>query len=263
MTRKDKMQQFNNIYVIAKNTFKETVRDKVFYGIAAFAILFLGMTIFISSLSLGKDIKVTKDLGLAGIYVFSLLITIFMGSSLISKELEKKTLYIILSKPVTSLEFILGKFFGLLASITINVLVMTVIYLAIVAYKDGGFDYLSLFSILLLIFELSIFITLTTLFSTFTSPMACTIYTVIILYTGHSLSLLTNAADKAGSSIGKALAYSVYYIFPNLEKFNIRNSIVYGIMPNASQIIFPIVYATCFSVIILWLTNLALKKQEL
>jgi ABC-type transport system involved in multi-copper enzyme maturation permease subunit len=191
------------------------------------------------------------------------MITIFLGSSVIYRELEKKTIYIILSKPVSTLEFIIGKFVGLLVSMKINILLMTGVYLAIVAYKGGGFDYISLLSVILLLFELSIFIALTILFSTFTTPLATIIYSVIILYIGHSLSLLTAAAEKSGNAFAKAISFAVYYLFPNLEKFNIRNIVVYGTLPNAAQIIFPIIYALCFTSIFLWLANLALKKQDL
>ncbi len=253
----------NNIISIAKNTFKETVRDRILYGIVAFALLFLVSTIFISSLSLGEDIKVTKDLGLAGIYIFSIIITIFLGSSLIHKELEKRTIYIVLSKPVSSLEFILGKFLGLFTSINLNLLLMTIAYLALVAYKGGGFDYMSLFSILLLMFELAIFVALTLLFSVFTTPLASMIYSMIILYAGHSLSMLTKTAEKSGNLFAKTLSYAAYYGFPNLEKFNIRNSVVYGMTPDASQIIFPILYSTILITILLWLATIAIKKQDL
>ena len=108
--------------------------------------------------------KVVKDFGLAGIYIFSIIIAIFLGTSLIYKELEKKTLYVLLSKPVSAVQFIVGKYFGLFTSIALNITIMSGIYLGIVAYKGGGFDYLSLWSILLLIFEMSIFVALAILF---------------------------------------------------------------------------------------------------
>lgn len=253
----------HNIFTIAKNTFKETIRDRVLYGIIGFAVLFLASTFFISSLSLGEDIKVVRDLGLAGIYIFTILVTIFLGTPLIYKELEKRTIYIILSKPVTTLQFLAGKSLGLFMGIVLNVSLMTILYLIIVAIKGGGFDAIALFSIFLLLFEVILFIALSVLFSVFTSPLAGTIYSVIILYTGHSLSLLITAADKSGNGFVKVIAYLAYYLFPNLEKFNFRNSIIYGTLPNSGQILFPVIYSLCFSVILLWLANLALKKQEL
>jgi Cu-processing system permease protein len=140
---------------------------------------------------------------------------------------------------------------------------MTIIYLIIVAYKGGGIDYISLFSILLLLFELAIFAALTILFSTFTTPLASTLYSIVILYIGHSLSILLKAGLKSGNLIEKWLVYFVYYVFPNLEKFNLRNQIVYGILPNAGQIIYPVIYSICLTATLLWLTVIALKKQDL
>jgi len=214
------------------------------------------------SISLGEDIKVIKDLGLAGIYIFSLIITIFLGSSLIYKELEKRTLYVIFSKPVSVFQFIIGKFMGLWASISLNILLMTAIYLGIVAIKGGGFDYVSLFAILLLIFEIAILIALTILFSTFTTPLAGTIYTIIILYIGHSISITKTFAEKSEPFV-RYLLNASYYIFPNLEKFNLRNDVVYGSLPNSAQVIYPIVYSALFTTVLLSLAISALKKQDL
>lgn len=247
---------------IAKNTFKEAIRDQILYGILIFAFIFLGSTIFLGSISLGEDLKIIKDLGLAGIYLFSVIITIFLGSSLIYKEIEKKTLYIILSKPVSKLQFICGKFFGLWSSVTLNVILMSLFYIIILLFKGGGFDLTSMMSILLLIFELAIFISLTVLFSTFTTPLAGTLYSIIFLYIGHSLQLLKDYAADAS----KAFQYFsdiTYYLLPNLEKFNIRNSVVYGITPSSGEIIYPIAYSIVYSVILLWLATLALKNQDL
>lgn len=251
-----------NIIVIAKNTFKETIRDKILYAILAFAFLFLASTYFLGSISLGEDIKVVKDLGLAGIYIFSIIIAVFLGTSLIYKELEKRTLYIIISKPVTFIDFVVGKFLGLWAGLTLNIALMTLAYLIIVKIKGGGIDYISLYSILLLIFEVAIFIALTILFSSFTTPLAGAIYSILFLYIGHSLLLLKQSAEKSEGLV-KYLAEGAYYILPNLEKFNIRNSVVYGVSPNGGEVIYPIVYSVIYTSIFIWLAVLALKKQEL
>jgi len=252
----------NNIIAIAKNTFRETIRDKILYGILAFAFLFLGSTIFFGSISLGEDVKVVKDFGLAGIYIFSIIIAIFLGTSLVYKEIEKKTLYIIFSKPVAIYQFVVGKFFGLWLSITLNVLLMTIVHLAIVKIKGGGFDLIALYAILLLIFELAIFVALTILFSSVTTPLAGAIFSIIILYIGHSLVMLKDYAEKASEAM-KIFANVIYYILPNLEKFNLRNSVVHDVTPSSGQIIYPILYSIFYVVILLWASSLALKKQDL
>lgn len=251
----------NNILTITKNTFKETIRDKILYGIVAFALLFLLSTVFFGSISLGEDIKVVKDFGLAGIYIFSVIITIFLGTSLIYKEIEKRTLYIIFSKPVSHFQFLLGKFFGLFLSVGLNIILMTIVHLVVVYFKGGGVDFLSLWAIFLLIFEIGLFIAIAILFSTFSTPLAGAIYSVILLYIGHSLSTLHKYAEKSNFAF-KYLSDAVYYLFPNLEKFNLRNTVVHGIIPSSSEIIYPTIYAILYISILLWLATISLKKQE-
>ncbi len=251
-----------NITTIAKNTFKETIRDRILYVILAFAILFILSTIFFGSISLGEDIKIIKDFGLAGIYLFSLIITIFLGGSLIYKEIEKRTLYILLSKPVSSMQVVVGKFLGLFVSILLTIVVMTVIYLVVVFAKGGGFDSSALFAILMQLFEIAVFISLMILFSTFATPLASTIYAVLVLYIGHSLELIIKYANKNPSNF-RPVAVAIYYLLPNLEKFNIRNLVVHDVTISGLSIFYAFLYATLYSAILLVLATWSLKKQDL
>lgn len=252
----------NNIIVIAKNTFRETIRDRILYGILAFAFLFLASTILLGSISLGEDVKIVKDLGLAGIYIFSIIISVFLGTSLVYKELEKRTIYVLISKPVSITHFVIGKFLGLWLALILNIGLMSIAYLAIVLLKGGGIDWLSLISIFLLVFEIAIFIALSILFSSFTSPLAGALYSIIFIYIGHSLEMLKKYTEKSGG-LAQYASNAAYYILPNLEKFNIRNSVVHGIAPSLNQTIYPILYAAIFVIIFLWLATLCLKRQEL
>src|ERR1700683_3871763 len=111
----------DNVFAVAKNTFKESIRDKVLYAIVAFAFVYIAFTVFLGSISLGEDMHVIRSLGLAGIYLFGLLLSIFLGPSLVYKELERRTLYFILSKPLTRAQFIIGKFLGLFASVVVSI----------------------------------------------------------------------------------------------------------------------------------------------
>ena len=250
-----------NVVTIAKNTFRESIRQKILLAILAFALLFIASTIMLGSLSLGEDIKVIKDFGLAGIYLFSLIISIFLGTSLISTEIDRHTIYIILSRPVSSIQIIIGKFIGLLASVLLSILIMTAVYLAIVVLKGGGFDAKSLIAILLQLFEISLFIALSILFSTFATPLASALYAVLILFIGHSLTLILQGAQKS-TALFKYLAFGLYYVLPNLEKFNIRNIVVHSSAINSKEIIFSILYGIAYTAIVLYLANLSLKKQE-
>lgn len=251
----------NNIITIAKNTFRETIRDRILYAILAFAFLFIAGTIFLGSISLGEDLKIIRDLGLAGIYIFSLIIAIFLGTSLIYKEIEKRTLYIVLSKPVSTAEFIVGKFLGLLSSIIITMIPMTALYLIIVAAKGGGFDYFALAAIGMQVFEIMLFVALTILFSTFSTPLASTLYSILILFIGHSLPMILKYGLKSGI-LFKYFSYVIYYLLPNLEKFNLRNIAVHGILPGGLEAFSAVAYGLIYTIILLGLANYSLSKQE-
>lgn len=252
----------NKIFIISKNTFKEVIRDRILYAILAFALLFLLSTILFGSISLGEDIKVIRDFGLAGIYIFGIIITIFLGTSLIYKEIERRTLYTVLSKPVSVSDFILGKFLGLYSAIILTIIIMSAVYLVVVAAKGGGFDALGLLAILFELFEIMIFISLAIMFSSFARPFAAMIYSVLILYIGHSLSIIVKYTEKSGGILNY-LAVSLYYLMPNLEKFNIRNIVVHNQAVSLSQTLMALIYAILYSSILLILANSALKRQEL
>jgi len=249
------------IIVIAKNTFKETIRDRVMYGILVFSLLFLFSITVIGSLSLGEDLFVIRSFGLAGIYLFGLIIALFTGASLMYKEVELKTIYIILSKPVKDSEVILGKFFGLLASIASIMVLMGLIYLSVVWLNGGGFDSGSILAIILQLFEFSILISILILFSTFSAPIASTIYTIVIVYSGHLLTLMLNYAANTGG-FQKYMALGVYYLFPNLEKFNIRNLVVHNSVITQTEFLLTAGYAIIYTSLVLFLAHIIFQKKE-
>src|SRR5258706_12041399 len=119
---------------VAVNVFKESVRDKVLYNLVAFAVLLISMSYLIGELTAGQDLKIIKDLGLASISIFGLLISVFIGIGLVWKEVEKRSIYTLLSKPIRRGEFIVGKYFGLVLTLAINVTVMTLAFYAVVGY---------------------------------------------------------------------------------------------------------------------------------
>ncbi|MDP3696481.1 MAG: ABC transporter permease subunit [Candidatus Taylorbacteria bacterium] len=253
------MQQ---VFIIAKNTFKQVIRDKILYGILVFALLFLGSTVVLSSLSLGEDAFVMRNFGLAGIYIFGLIITIFLGASIVSEELERKTTYFLLAKPVTRANMIWGRFFGLLTGISITTLLMAGVYLLIVFLNGGGFDHAAIWAIGLQLFEMAILISILILLSMFTSPLSATIYTILILYIGHLLSLIQALALSSGR-ITKTILLAVYYLAPNLEKFDIRNLIVHNLPIPFKEILMSLGYAVLYVVLTIYIAQKILARKDL
>ena len=250
------------ILVIAKNTFKETIRDRILYGIVIFSVIFLASTTILGSLSLGEDMHTIRNFGLAGIYLFGLIVTVFLGASLVYKEVDKKTIYFVLSKPVESFHVILGKFLGLLVSIAVTILVMALVYLGVLAISGGGFDYLAILAILMQICEIAVLISILILLSIFSAPLAATIYTILIIYIGHLLSLFLEYARKS-DGLTRIVLKMGYYLLPNLEKFNIRNLVVHNIRPSWEEAILSIGYASLYSALALYVAVALFKKKEL
>jgi len=251
------------IFVIAKITFKSALRDRILYAFLAFAALYLLFTIFLGVISL-KDMAMIKSFGLAGIYIFGVIIAIFLGSSILYKDVESRVLYFILSKPVSRRDIILGKFFGLFGAVALTNLIMAIFYLGVILYQGGGFDYLGLLALFFQLLEMAVFIAFAIFASVLSTPLAAAVYSSIILFVGHLLNeVMSNAIKEGISGAPLILLKVVYYIFPNLEKFNIRNLVVYSFSPTGPEIIFAVGYALVYSAILLYLAYVLFEKIEL
>ena len=165
---------------IALNTFKEAVRNKIFYLLIAFGVFFAMSSKLISLLTIGNETKVLKDVGLASIHFFSVLIAIFTGINLVYKEIEKKTIYNILSKPISRSSFIIGKFFGLAFTLLVALVSMAVIFFFFLFISTGELDTRVLIFFFLLYMELLIITAISLLFSSFSTPILSTANFVII-----------------------------------------------------------------------------------
>jgi len=252
----------STIITIAKNTFKETIRDRVLYVILAFAILLIISTIFFGSISLDQDAKIIKDLGLAGIFLFGVIIAIFVGTTLVHKEIDKRTVYLIFPKPVYKYEFVLGKFLGMAATLLLVTVLMSAVFFAILAIKRVSISIVLIEAIAWGYCELLILSAISILFSSLTSPIASTIYTICLFIIGHASTSLLYLMYTTNSKFLLYLVKGAYYIFPNFEKFNIRNSAIAGIGISGDQILFTILYGLAYIIIALMISNYLLKKQE-
>ena len=250
------------ILTIAKNTFRETIRDKVLYAILAFAILIITGTIFLGSISLDQDIKVIKDLGLAGIFLFGVIIAIFVGTTLVYKEIDRRTVFLIFSKPVAKYEFVLGKFLGIATTLFLVTFAMTTVFFAILILKKANIEPIILEAIAWGYLELLILAAISIMFSSFTSPIASTIYTLSLFIIGHASSAFLYLIATLQSKAMIVIVKIIHYVVPNFEKFNIRNSASLDIGISGDQILYTILYALAYIIITLAIANYFLKKQE-
>ncbi|HUJ83667.1 MAG TPA: ABC transporter permease [Candidatus Acidoferrales bacterium] len=208
---------------VAINTFREAIRDRVLYNLVFFALLMIGASILVGQISIGIDRLVIINLGLSAISVFGLVMAIFIGVGLVSKEIEKRTLYSLLAKPIRRWEFLVGKYAGLVLTLVVNTSFMTIGLATALFYVGRPFvrtDALILVSVYFILLELALVTAIALFFSCFSTPMLSTLFTLGIYVTGIFASDIRAFGDITKSPGLKALTRVIYYLVPNFHNFN-------------------------------------------
>lgn len=228
----------SNIAHIASNTFREAVRDRVLYNLIAFALLLSGAAILVGQISIDIEKLVVINLGLTAVSLFGVVIAIFIGIGLVSKEIEKRTLYTVLSRPVGRWQFIVGKFFGLAGTLVVNTFFMAVGVFAALFYVSHRFvraDGLILIALYFIVLEFLIICALALLFSSFSSPLLSAVFAFSLFVIGSFAEDLRNFAGMA-HGISRWLAIGAAYLVPNFSAFNVIASIAHE-QPVSGQLI--------------------------
>lgn len=250
------------ILAIALNTFKECIRDKILYNLLIFAMLMIGLSAFLSKLTIGVQIRIVKDIGLASISIFGVLIAIFLGIGLVSKEIDRRTIYTILSKPVQRYSFLLGKFAGLLLTLSVNIAVMT-IALVVLIYSMGGDVNLLLFEAIFLIFiELVVVTSIALFFSTFTTPTLSAIFTLSFFVIGHLTGYIRLFGSQSEWHFVRKLSDILYYVLPNLENFNIKSMVMYAEALEWNLFFLSILYGLVYASLVLVFSIIIFQKRD-
>lgn len=252
-----------NILAIAKNTFRETVRDRILLSAFFVIIAIIVFTLFIASISLEQSTRMIVDFSVTAIYALQIFVAIFIGSMLIYKEIERKTFYLILPKPISQLEIIIGKCLGLtLTTIVVTLLSTSVLYLILFIQSGQFFFWPILASVLLSTFESILLILISILFSGITSPILASVSTIAIFIIGHAEGVFRYMFITTKIPIVEYATKAVYYVLPNLEKFNIRNDIIHGVLPTFATVIVAVLYAFSYTLLLLVITQAAFRKKD-
>jgi ABC-type transport system involved in multi-copper enzyme maturation permease subunit len=217
------------IEAIALTTFREAVRDKILYTLLFFALAMIAASAVVADLTIGEYGKIVRDLGLAAIDLFGLLIAIFVGIGLVYKEIERKTIYTIASKPIARWQFLIGKYLGLVMTLGAEVLVMAVGFLLQLYLTDAGLSGALLPAIWLIFVELLVVTAIAIVFSSFTTPMLAALFTIGITIIGRLSATLKELGEASGEAPGLRTAASLFYrLLPDLATFDIRTEAAYG-----------------------------------
>jgi ABC-type transport system involved in multi-copper enzyme maturation permease subunit len=237
------------VHAIALNTFREAVRDRVLYNLIAFALLLVGAAILVGQISVGVERLVVVNLGLTAISLFGIVIAVFLGIGLVSKEIEKKTVYSLLTRPVGRWQFILGKFCGLVGTLVVNASLMSIGFFAALLYVAHQFhraDAWLLVAIYFIVLELVLVTALALLFSSFSSPLLSAVFAFAIFVIGTfatDLRAFAATAQGAGRWLGTGLAYLV----PNFAAFNVIVEVAHEQSIAPGLILWNTVYAVLYA----------------
>jgi Cu-processing system permease protein len=253
------------ILAIARNAFREAVRDHVLYNLVLFVLLLTGAAIFIGELSGGQERKIIVDLGLSAMLLFGVFIAIFVGVGLVYKEIERRTVYAIFSKPVGRGEFIIGKFLGLCLTLLVNILIMGAGVSAALFYVSRGWDPLAVRiwpAILLIYVELTVLTGIALLFSSFSTPALSALLTFLVFIIGHFSADLKSLANSLGSTATRWLFHTLYYFLPNLANLSQITPAANGQVPAAAQVVVTLAYALVYVVVVLAASTLIFKRRN-
>jgi ABC-type transport system involved in multi-copper enzyme maturation permease subunit len=254
---------FKRISAIAANTFREAIRDRVLYNLVVFVLLIVACAILLGELTNGQEARTIVNIGLNAMLIFGTFIAIFVGVGLVSKEIEKRTVYNIFSKPVTRTEFIIGKFLGLCLTLFVNVAVMGIgVSLALLYVGDRSLTITIWPAILLIFFELAITTAVATMFSSFSTPALSALLTFFVFIIGHMSASLRDLGSTLTSRIAKWFLEAIYYVMPNLALYSFRTEAANALVPNAAMLLYGAAYAVVFCVILLTITNLVFSRRN-
>lgn len=252
----------SRILAVAENTFRESVRDKVLYVLLFFAAVTIFGSKALGWISIGQDIKIVKDISLAAVSLFGVLIAIFVGTSLVYKEIDKRTLYTILSQPMHRWEFVLGKYLGLVGLLAVVVLVMTGVSAAYVVLLGGGLDAPYFAAVLLIYCKLLLVTALAILMSTLASPILGAVIVFSAYVFGHATGVFRDLPPQFDGTAARQLLEAAYYLIPNLANFDLRAEAANGVPVSAAYVAWTIAYGALYTAALLLLAVLAFEDRD-
>jgi Cu-processing system permease protein len=247
---------------LAANTFRETVRNKILYVILAFALLVIGLTWFLADLSMGELSRIIADVGLASIHLFGVTIAVFLGITLVSQEVDRKTIYLILSKPVPRWEFVVGKAMGLSSTLLLTTTLTAFTLFAVHAVYGGKAEPGILLASAGIYLELVLLVCIATFFSTFTTATLSAMFTLALFLIGHLSGHLLQYGGRSKDAAVRAASAGLFYLLPNLEIFNLKNEVVHGQARSLEALAGMAGYFACYGGAVLLLACLIFARKD-
>jgi ABC-type transport system involved in multi-copper enzyme maturation permease subunit len=253
------------IATIALGTFKESVQERVLYNLLVFAFLMIGAAILLGSISVGVEVLMLVNVGLSAISVFGLLMAIFLGIGLVSKEIERRTIYNILAKPVSRAEFILGKYLGLLFTLLINTAIMTVGFYLALAFEKHGLaraDLSLLAAVYFILLQFAIVVGVAILFSCISTPVLSAVLTFLVFVIGNLSDDIRRFGEVSRSPALERVTSFLYYLLPNFSNLSIITEAAHGIPVSSPLVLANTCYALLYIAVLISISVLIFEERE-
>lgn len=248
--------------LIAWNTFQEARHNKVLYIALGFAAALVIFSIFLGEVSLHQQIKVVKDTGMAAISLLGVFVAIYMGATSLYRELQMRTIYTIISKPIKRIEILIGKYLGMLLTLAVVVILMSAFLYLVTFFEEQTVDWKLIPAIFLIYVELAIVAAMAVLFSSFSSPFMTGVFTAGLFIVGRVTHELGQFGERSESELFRLVATSAQKVF-DLEAFDIRARVVHDFPVYREDVIYALIYAFFLIALFLGISIIAFNRRDL
>ncbi|MFN8177235.1 MAG: ABC transporter permease [bacterium] len=252
----------NAVWVVAKNTFREAVRDRLLTTILIFGAVLVASSVVLAPLTLGEEARVIRDLGMTAVSIFAMLLVVFVGTGLVYREIELRTIYATLTQPLSRTQFLIGKFFGLYATVLMSIAVLGTLYFGIVGIFASGPPGDLLLAIFLVALESAVITAVAVFFSALASPFLSAVFTFLVYVAGHlatDLSLLAKHASSKGLAV---VTEGMALLLPALHTFHVRDNILSGIPIPPARIAWCVLTAVTYTTAALIAASAAFARRD-
>ncbi|MBW4645579.1 MAG: ABC transporter permease [Goleter apudmare HA4340-LM2] len=256
---------FERIFVIARNVFYEAVRDRILYIIGFYALILAVAMRLIPEFAATTEGKIFLDFGIGAMSIIGLIVTIFVGTGMVNKEIEKRTVLVLIAKPISRSEFITGKYLGLSAVLAVLIAIMTVIYLVFLQFANISYSPASiLIAAIFLFLQLTLLTAVAITFGVFTSSLLAIILTLAIYLIGNISPDLLQFGRLSNSPAVERFTQGLYLILPDLSRLDLKNDAIYGLqaLPDAATLTMNAGYGLLYSAMLLAIAILIFSQRE-
>jgi len=252
------------IAAIGHSTFRECVRDRIFWLVGCFGLVLVACTTVLSPLTVGAQAKIVADVGLGAMALLGLLVVVLVGGSMVRKEIDRHTITTVLTKPVSRDEYLAGKFGGLALTLLAMLALMGALYLGALALTPGaGLGWTHLGAVYLTFLELLVLTAGVMLFSTVAAPALAGVLALALFAIGHLSDAILAFGEMAGPGLQRTVCRVLFYVVPNLEVFNVRAEVVHGDPVTVAHVGLATLYAVTITAAMLLVTRAVFVRKEL